>query len=359
MRAFLFLVLMTSILYSCDSTKKVTNSAESPSTAVVTNNADIEEGKLLIEKYMCATCHKVDKFLMGPPYVLIAQKYMPTSQNIRYLMSKISNGSTGVWGKAKMNPHKSINDKDLEKMSRFILSLHNHPQDMLPQSTTNDNTLSGIEKAQGWQLLFDGKTLNGWRNFNKSTIGKSWIINDNSIHLNAQKLPEGQWQAADGGDIITAKTYRNYILKYDWKVNDCGNSGLIFNVVEDKKYDFVWQTGPEMQVLDNACHPDAKIKTHRAADLYDMIEAKPETVLAGGQWNQAMIKNINGQVEFWLNGAKVVEFTMHDEEWKNSIAKSKFKDMPDFGMARSGHISLQDHGDKVWFKNIKIKEVNN
>jgi len=356
MKSYIFLFILVLALLSCDSTKKATSPSNTTQNVV---NADIEEGKLLIEKYMCGTCHKINQSVMGPAYISIAQKYMPTQQNVRYLMSKISNGGTGVWGKAKMNPHKSIGDKDLEKMSRFILSLHNHSQDLLLENNQKDNTLSGIEKAQGWELLFDGKSFDGWRNFRKSSIGKSWIIHENSIHLNAEKLPEGQWQATDGGDIITAKPYSNYILKYDWKVNNCGNSGLIFNVVENDKYDFVWQTGPEMQVLDNTCHPDAKIKTHRAGDLYDMIEAKPETVRPSGEWNQAIIKNINSQVEFWLNGVKVVEFTMHNEEWKNRIANSKFKDMPDFGLSKGGHISLQDHGDKVWFKNIKIKEVKN
>lgn len=220
-----------------------------------------------------------------------------------------------------------------------------------------DNTLTAAEKNAGWQLLFDGKSLAGWRNFKKKTVGKGWVINDNAIHLDAKPNKDGHWQVADGGDIITDKSYENYEFSVRWKINNCGNSGIIFNVVESDKYDYVWQTGPEMQVLDNTCHPDSKFITHRAGDLYDMMECKYPTVKPAGEWNEARIKNLDGKVDFWLNGYKVVSFTMHDDQWKKMVAGSKFKDMPDFGLAKGGHISLQDHGDMVWFKNIKIKEL--
>lgn len=113
-----------------------------------------------------------------------------------------------------------------------------------------------------------------------------------------------------------------------------------------------------MQVLDNTCHPDAKIQTHRAGDLYDMIECKYETVKPAGQWNQARLVIDNGKAEHWLNGRKVVEYELWTEEWNKMIAASKFKDMPDFGKARKGYISLQDHGDPVWYRNIKIKKLD-
>ncbi|MBO6518364.1 MAG: DUF1080 domain-containing protein, partial [Bacteroidia bacterium] len=135
------------------------------------------------------------------------------------------------------------------------------------------------------------------------------------------------------------------------------NSGIIYNVVESDEYDYVWQTGPEMQILDNTCHPDAKIETHRAGDLYDMIECKYVNVNPAGQWNRVRLKIDNGKVEHWLNGRKLVAFEMFNDNWTQMIANSKFKDMPDFGKARKGRISLQDHGDKVWFRNIKIREL--
>lgn len=220
-----------------------------------------------------------------------------------------------------------------------------------------DNTLSASERAAGWELLFDGQNLDSWRNFKKQTIGSSWTIKDGAIYLNAQPNPDGGWQAADGGDILTKETYENFELKLDWKISPCGNSGIIYNIVESEDYDYVWQTGPEMQVLDNTCHPDAAIITHRAGDLYDLIECKYVTVNPAGEWNRVRIVSDNGKLEQWQNGRKVVETTMWDDKWFEMIANSKFKDMPAFGRSKKGHISLQDHGDPVWFKNIKIRRL--
>lgn len=219
------------------------------------------------------------------------------------------------------------------------------------------NSLSAAEQKAGWTLLFDGKSLKGWRNYAKKTIGSSWIIDDNAIHLAAKKDPKGGWQAPDGGDIITDGTYENYELRLEWKIGPCGNSGIIYNVEESDKYQYPWQTGPEMQVLDNACHPDSKIRTHRAGDLYDLIECTYETVKPAGQWNSVRLIVNKGHVQHWLNGRKVVETTMWTDAWKKMIAASKFKDMPGFGTIRKGHLCLQDHGDPVWYRNIKIREL--
>lgn len=355
LRWFCLLIPMT-LLMACTGTK-VTKNDNTEINSVLTEPADPQEAQQLITKHRCTTCHKIDKNVMGPAYLAIAQKYLPTTLNMKYLMSQVANGSSGIYGKARMNAHPSIPKDDLEKMVRFILSLHNHPQDMMPVFTSEENTLSGLEKALGWTTLFDGRSMSGWRNFKKSAPGKSWIIDDHAILLNAEKSAEGQWRATDGGDLITQNTYSDFILKLDWKINECGNSGIMFNVVENDTYDYVWQTGPEMQILDNHCHPEGKVPTHRAGDLFDMMEARPNTVLPTGEWNRVIIKNTAGRVEFWLNDVRVVEFSMFDDTWKKRIANSKFRDMPGFGMSKSGHISLQDHGDKIWFKNIKIKET--
>ena len=216
-------------------------------------------------------------------------------------------------------------------------------------ATPSINTLSEAEKQEGWQLLFDGKTLDGWRNYKSETIGEGWSVSDQAITLD----PEQE----KGGDIMTTAQFENYDFKVEWKISECGNSGIIFNVVEGDDYGSVWQTGPEMQVLDNTCHPDAKIETHRAGDLYDMIACSEETVLPAGEWNAARILVENGKTEFWLNDKKVVQFEMFTDEWTAMIADSKFKDMPGFGKFKKGHIALQDHSDKVWFRNIKIKEL--
>ncbi|MDN5204659.1 DUF1080 domain-containing protein [Fulvivirgaceae bacterium BMA10] len=217
------------------------------------------------------------------------------------------------------------------------------------------NTLTEQEKADGWQLLFDGKTTNNWRNFRSETIGSAWKVVDGTLMLD-NSVKDG-WQIKDGGDIITDQEYENFEFTMEWKIQKGGNSGIIYNVVESDDYDFVWQTGPEMQILDNVRHNDGRITTHRAGDLYDMIECKFVTANNAEEWNQIRLISKDGHVEHWQNGYKVVEFDMHTPGWEEMIKNSKFKDMPAFGKARKGHIALQDHGDRVWFRNIKIRAL--
>jgi len=216
------------------------------------------------------------------------------------------------------------------------------------------NTLTAEEKKEGWKLLFDGKTTTGWRNFNSDKINPGWKVADGALYLDTTKV-NGKRIVA--GDIVTVNEYENYELSLDWKIQACGNSGVIFNAKEGKQYNEVWHTGPEMQVLDNACHPDAKIIKHRAGDLYDLISVKTETVKPANQWNQAKLIANKGHYAFWLNGVQTVEFTVGTPEWNQLIAGSKFKSMPDFGKFTKGKIALQDHGNMVSFRNIKIKEL--
>ena len=219
------------------------------------------------------------------------------------------------------------------------------------ESVTNqiDNSLTEAEKADGWVLLFDGQNIDQWHKYNADTLNKNWVIDDNAIHFN----PDNE----DDGDITSNESYNDFELKIDWKVQECGNSGIMFNVQEGAEYKTPWLTGPEMQVLDNECHPDAKIRMHRAGDLYDLIECSEVTVNPGGEWNSIKIVSKDAKYEFWQNGVKVVSFEMHTPEWLAMVADSKFKDMPDFGKFKEGKIVLQDHRDRVWFKNIKIKTL--
>lgn len=212
------------------------------------------------------------------------------------------------------------------------------------------NTLSAKEKKEGWKLLFDGKTTDGWRTYNSDKITDRWKAANGELYLD-KAVTEGK------GDIVTKNEYKDFDFTYDWKIDSCGNSGVIFNVVEDPKFSATYFTGPEMQVLDNTCHPDAKIIKHRAGDLYDLISCSTETVKPAGEWNVARIVSKNAKMEFYLNGTKIVEFTMHTPEWDDMVAKSKFKEWPQFGKALKGRIALQDHGDGVWFRNIKIREL--
>lgn len=212
------------------------------------------------------------------------------------------------------------------------------------------NILTEQQKSEGWILLFDGTSTAGWKNFNKDGVGAAWVIDDGTLHFD-NTVQEGR------GDIITIDEFENFELMLEWKIDSCGNSGIMFNVVENEEFKNTYLTGPEMQVLDNSCHPDAKIVKHRAGDLYDLISCSTETVKPAGEWNQVRIVSDNANYQFWLNGTNVVSFTMHTPEWDALVAGSKFKQWSAFGKATRGHIALQDHGDKVWYRNIMIKTM--
>ena len=211
------------------------------------------------------------------------------------------------------------------------------------------------QKESGFYSMFDGKTTNGWHTYNTDTIGTNWKIEGGALRLNATKVKG--WQSSAGGDIVYDSTYENFHFKTDWKIADSGNSGIIFYVQEDPIFEHAWHTGMEMQVLDNARHPDAKIPKHRAGDLYDLIACSTETVKKAGEWNHAEIISNRGKLELILNGTTVVSTTLWDDNWKKLIAGSKFKSRTGFGTFTSGKIALQDHGNNVWYKNIMIKRL--
>ncbi len=221
-----------------------------------------------------------------------------------------------------------------------------------PNNTTMQSSGSNTAAADGWVSLFDGKTTQGWHTYNKTGVGGAWKVEDGVLHFDAAAKKAGQ----PGGDIVTDQEFDNFHLKYDWKISPNGNSGVIFYSKEDPQYGAMWHTGPEMQVLDNNGHPDAKIIKHRAGDLYDLITSK-EAVKPVGEWNTAEIVANNGKLEFYLNGQQTLSTTMWDDNWRNMIANSKFKNMPAFGTVKKGRIGLQDHGDDVWFRNIVIKKL--
>ena len=225
----------------------------------------------------------------------------------------------------------------------------------MPAGALDLNSLSQKEIADGWELLFDGKSMDKFRRFKNEGIGSSWKIEDGAIHLKPIK-EKGKWKVEDGGDIMTKEQYEDFHLKLEWKIYNCGNSGIFYNVVEGD-YDAIYSVAPEMQILDNVCHPDSRFPTHRAGDLYDMKKCKYVTVKPAGEWNKIQIISKDGDVEFWQNGYKVVEFTHGSEEWNTLLKQSKFAAWEGFGEARSGHIGLQDHSDPVWFRNIKIKKL--
>jgi hypothetical protein len=217
-------------------------------------------------------------------------------------------------------------------------------------------TVTVAPDTSGWISLFDGKTTNGWHTYGKTTVGSSWKVSDGVIYLDTTK--KADWQVKDGGDIVTDDEFENFHFQAEWKIAPGGNSGIIFLSKEDTvKYEHAWKTGPEMQVLDNDKHDDGKIPKHRAGDLYDLISCSKETVKPVGEWNLAEIIVKNGKLDLMLNGIVVVSTQLWDDGWKKLIAGSKFKDMPDFGTIKAGKISLQDHGNMVSFRNIRIKKL--
>jgi len=208
------------------------------------------------------------------------------------------------------------------------------------------------KKEKGFVPLFDGKTTTGWHTYGRNLAGQSWKVEDGTLHLDPAAKKE------DAGDLVTDKEYGNFHLKVDWKVAPNSNSGILFHIKEDPaKYHQTYSTGPEMQVIDNDGHPDGKIIKHRAGDLYDLVKSTSEPVKPVGEWNTAEIISNKGKLEFILNGVKIVSTTQFDANWKALIAGSKFASWEGFGTFTSGKISLQDHGNEVWFRNILIKEL--
>lgn len=216
----------------------------------------------------------------------------------------------------------------------------------------------------GWRDLFDGETLDGWRNYGgDENAVRKWTVQDGTLAL----VQEGAFPMWDliksvvlggpGGDLVYYREkFRDFELSLQWKISPGGNSG-IFYLVKDETENVTWRTGIEMQVLDNDGHADGKIRTHRAGDLYDLIAADPETVRPPGEWNDVLIRVKDNHIEHWLNGVKVVSVERGSEEWDALVAASKFADMPGYGKSESGYIALQDHGDPVWFRNIRVRDL--
>ncbi|MFO7670297.1 MAG: DUF1080 domain-containing protein [Bacteroidales bacterium] len=225
---------------------------------------------------------------------------------------------------------------------------------MIPVSGQSVNQLSKKEKKEGWVLLFNGKDFDGWRQCNGTEMPKNWIIEED-----AMKVFTGEGKAPGSGangDILYDQIFKNFELSIDWKAGKMANSGIFFNIREVPGQP-IYYAAPEIQVLDNVDATDNKVDSHLAGSLYDMIAADPKTVNPAGEWNNIVIKVQDGKVTHTQNGVKVVEYTLWTPEWDDLVANSKFRDFPGFteGISKEGYIGLQDHGYKVWFRNIKIR----
>jgi hypothetical protein len=212
---------------------------------------------------------------------------------------------------------------------------------------------------EGWTTLFDGTSTDNFRGYNKPDFPEQgWVIDpDGSLHC----IGSGKGEAGGGGgDIITREKYGNFELSLEWKISEGGNSG-IFYLAQELEGKPIYESAPEMQILDNEKHLDAtlgKDGNRKAGSLYDLVPAVPQNAKPVGEWNSVSIKVYKGTVVHYQNGVPVVEYHLWTDQWKQMCADSKFKDWPEFiNTASEGYIGLQDHGDDVWFRNIKIRKL--
>jgi len=218
------------------------------------------------------------------------------------------------------------------------------------------SALSEEETKDGWVSLFDGQSTKGWHKYGGGPAGNAWKVVDGAMYLDTSSKVKGK--VIGGGDLLTDEEYENFHLKIEWKISPKGNSGIIFLSHEDTvKFKHPYESGPEMQVLDNDGHPDGKLIKHRAGDLYDLISSSKESAKPVGEWNLAEIVVKDGKLELYLNGTMVVTTVMWDDNWNRMIKGSKFKEWPGFGTFKKGNIVLQEHESTVSFRNIKIKKL--
>jgi hypothetical protein len=212
------------------------------------------------------------------------------------------------------------------------------------------NTLTAAERETGWQLLFDGETTAGWRGYNAEAFpAQGWEVRDGNL-----VVVEG----GGGGDIVTEDQFTDFELSLEFKVTPGANSGIFFGAI-DQPGKPMWNSAPEYQILDDAAYleDDADMSTHLTAHNYDLHSSSETAVKPTGEWNVAKIVVHRPHVEHWLNGIKMVEYELGSAAWEELVAASKFGVYPEYGRVTPGHIGLQDHGNELWFRNIKIRPL--
>jgi hypothetical protein len=214
------------------------------------------------------------------------------------------------------------------------------------------NTLTDAERKAGWKLLFDGKTTQGWRGYKMQTMPPGWTVTNGTL-VRIQGGAGGKG-AGGGDDIVTTEEFENFELSLEWKLVPNGNSGVLYRVSEEPVT--AWHYAPEVQLLDNTAHRTRNPK-QLAGACYDLYAPSKDMTRPTGQWNELRVLVNGAHVEHWLNGEKVVEYELSSDDWKQRVANSKFKDKPKFATFKRGPICLQDHSDRVEFRNIKIRPL--
>jgi hypothetical protein len=226
-----------------------------------------------------------------------------------------------------------------------------------PVKAIRDSALqpAPVFSDSGWIQLSGGNSIQSWHTYGMKEAGRAWNMDSSSIHL-ITGVKNG-YQTAGGGDLVTNDTFSNFDLMLEWKIGKKANSGIMIFVQEDRmKYKETWNTGPEIQVCDKDSNEDAHSFKHEAGDIYDLISSRIMAAKPAMEWNQVEIVCNAGQLDIYLNGIHTISTRLWDEKWKRLIAASKFNSMPGFGSFTSGHIALQDHGEEVWYRNIRVKK---
>lgn len=238
---------------------------------------------------------------------------------------------------------------------------HSCKSALTSSDTTNTpevmNTLTPEEKDSGWILMFDGKTTSGWRGYNKETFPNSgWVVDDGALRCTGSGKGEA---GGAGGDIIFNTRFKDFNFKFEWKVDTGGNSG-VFYLAQELSGEPIWKSAPEYQILDNERHPDAGLGiagNRQAGSLYDLVAAAPQNAKPALEWNAGEIKVYRGTIVHFMNGEQVLECHIDTPEWKEMVSQSKFSESPEFGKYVEGYIGLQDHGNNVWYRNMKIQPL--
>lgn len=225
------------------------------------------------------------------------------------------------------------------------------PEGLFPEEASA-NSLPPGEQSQGWRLLFDGHSMTGWHGFQRDRVPGAWRVEEGALTL-------GTWNEGDPvderGDIRTAEAFEDFELRLQWAVAPGGNSG-VFYLAREGVAEAIFESAPEMQILDDAGHEDGRDPTHRAGSAYDLYAPLCNALRPVGEYNDVRLVVRGGRVDHWLNGYRIVVYELDSPQWRERVARSKFRDMPGFARARRGYIGLQDHGDVVRFRNIRIRE---
>jgi hypothetical protein len=235
-------------------------------------------------------------------------------------------------------------------LASFLFSCSDSGSSASKTENNNDSSQTASQANGGWQDLFDGKTLNGWRTY-KNKPADAWSVADGILYCKGNETNKSDMRA----DLITNDQYENFEFEMDWKISKAGNSGIMYMVTEE--FDAAYKSGPEYQIIDDVNFPEKLESWQKTAANYAMDSAAGANPNPVGEWNHSKIIVNKGHVEHWLNNKKVVEYELWTEEWKKKKNEGKWKDTPGYGMAKKGHIALQDHGSEAWFNNIRIKEL--